>query len=717
MDIGPYRGEIADEYRTSGVMECLARLPELLRGDDAEALTEGRHRIVRLRLNAGNAPLDLAVKAFGRQTWLKDAVDARRGTKACRTWRAASHLAAGDVGTPKPVAYLERWAGSRLAESYYLSLYVPDLVSFEDELVRLYHEEPICERFIDLMQVVADGVRDMHEAGFQHRDLGNQNILLRRIGDAAWGDVQFVDLNRGRIVRALSVRRRARDLCRLSLPSDLLRIFKEMYFGDTMPEAFHVWERRFRTAYALHAQSRMLRHPFRTARLRRRDRGKRTYPAKRDMWIWDSRSVQAIGTMTRRDRRRCYPPFRNARIALAAVRRVVPVWREYRRLRDACYGSPVELAGRVGVAVSPMPGTWDREYALLRELGKVPVMIRFYHHESMEEWEYLARTVRELARDGHSVSVALVQDRNAVRDPGRWAAFATHVLGRVAEQVEFVEVGHAINRVKWGIWDYGEYGALLKAMAAVSDWHPSVCYTGPAVIDFEYADVVAALAHLPGDMRFSALSHHLYVDRRGAPENPQGPFAALEKFALARAIARTSPVCDDRLIVSEVNWPIAGTGAYSPVGSPYVSPGPRYNDPSVSEDAYGDYILRYLLIALCSGMVERVYWWCLVARGFGLVDDTDPDAWRERPAYRMLKTYLRQLGGGRFVEKPETTDGTERFVFERPDGKRVSLACATADHPVTLDTNGVVSATDALGEPLVVSDTMQVGGRPVYLWA
>jgi len=39
----------------------------------------------------------------------------------------------------------------------------------------------------------------------------------------------------------------------------------------------------------------------------------------------------------------------------------------------------------------------------------------------------------------------------------------------------------------------------------------------------------------------AALSHCLYVDRRGAPENPQDGFGAPEKFTLGRAVARATP--------------------------------------------------------------------------------------------------------------------------------------------------------------------------------
>jgi hypothetical protein len=269
------------------------------------------------------------------------------------------------------------------------------------------------------------------------------------------------------------------------------------------------------------------------------------------------------------------------------------------------------------------------------------------------------------------------------------------------------------------------------------------------VIDFEYPYTVAALAHLPEKFSFGALSHHLYVDRRGAPESRQGKYAALEKFAWGRAIARQSDMCEDRFIVSEVNWPIERTGVHSPVGSPYVSPVLRYNDPSVSEDDYADYMLRYLLIALCSGVVERVFWWRLAAYGYGLVDDSNPEQWRERPAYRMLKQFIAWVGDAAFVKRMELDDkgavafefnvgfvglssGEEepRIPFSGTNGdelgqsgdvdKRGSFWIAytsgercEVDFPVE-----VTHAVDAMGEVVEITDNnrIKLSGRVVRLW-
>jgi len=161
----------------------------------------------------------------------------------------------------------------------------------------------------------------------------------------------------------------------------------------------------------------------------------------------------------------------------------------------------------------------------------------------------------------------------------------------------------------------------------------------------------------------------MYVDRRGAPENEQAGFDTVRKLAMARAIARVHPSCAERVVVSEVNWPLAGTGVWSPVGSPYQSPGPRLRDPSVDEETYAAYMVRYFLLSLCSGMADRVYWWTLAAHGFGLIDDRASSGWRPRPAYyafqKLVETFDSAVFAGRDVgELAEDW----RLRFEAPKG-------------------------------------------------
>ncbi|MCE9616400.1 MAG: hypothetical protein K8T26_19175 [Lentisphaerae bacterium] len=722
MNIGPYIGEIAERCRQPAFLARLADLPALLASPGAQVIADGRNRHVRVRVPGDAQPLDVLVKVFGRESGLKQWRDRRRGSKARRTWQAADALAARGVGTPPPLGYLERWQDGRLVESFFLAEFLPDGVSFKDALLTLYHEDPDCARLMALLQVVADGVRAMHAAGFQHNDLGNQNILLRPRGPGAWGEPQFIDLNRGRLRPVLSLRQRARDLSRVALPSDLLRVFIEMYWAAVPPAAFLRWERHFRLRYAVHAGSRRWRHPLREASQARREAGIRDYPAPRDFWIWDERSGQAISALRSRDRTRHYRPSRLLRLALDTAGALPEVWGHYQHLLAGAFQSPVALGGRIGMAIDPDPNGVERELDLLGGLGNVPVLLRFYHHESVAARRARVETVHRLRGSGHAVTIALVQDRRAVKEPEHWRAFALDVLHGVGDAVVGVEVGHAINRVKWGVWDLQELSRLYGVLHALKATFPKLDFLGPAAIDFEYPFVVSALRAWPPEVPLTALSHHLYVDRRGAPENRQGRFAALEKFALARAVARQSMRCGDRVVVSEVNWPLKGTGVYSPVGSPYESPGPRYNDPSVSEDEYADYMIRYLCLALCSGLVERVFWWRLVARGFGLVDDTQPDAWRPRPAYAMLRAFLAAVGHAEFESATlppgamtgGDTRGVYAYRFKRADGERLALTYAHGPavpfaFPLAFD-----HVDDALGQRLQ-RPPQTLSGRPVYV--
>jgi hypothetical protein len=282
--------------------------------------------------------------------------------------------------------------------------------------------------------------------------------------------------------------------------------------------------------------------------------------------------------------------------------------------------------------------------------------------------------------------------------------------------VEQVEFGHATNRVKWGVWGFEDLRALYSALPELQARFPRARFTGPAMIDFEYPVVFPALREWPRSVPLAALSHHLYVDRRGAPENPQDGFGAPEKFVLGRAVARFAGA--ERFVVSEVNWPLRGAGAHAPIHAPYFPPWREAFDTGVTEDEDADYVLRYLCLALCSGMVERVYWWRLVARGFGLVDDADPARLRPRPSYALLQRFLEVLGdaafvAARFPERRGERHGLYRFEFRRADGESVVLAYAHGPAlPFPAD-EAHARLEDAAGQPIAAP--ARLAGRPVYL--
>lgn len=715
--IGEFTGAVSRSFDSPPVRDGLRRIEDLLAGETGRLLSEKGDAVIHIRLSLPEGPLDLAVKSFGTQPAWKDWGDHRRGSKARRSWAAAEAMAKRGVGTPEPVAFLEKWSGRRLRRSFYLSRYDAGWTSFRHELLRLYREDPLCWKLMNLLQSVADGVRRLHDAGFLHGDLGNQNILLRRDGEGHWTDVRFIDLNRvGSQPAALSPVQRARDVSRIFLPSDLLRIFTEMCFAGPPPAAFARAERWYRRWYAWHSATRRLRHPIRSRRRERQSDPSLRYPAAREIWIWDDRSAQAISTIRRRERRHLRSGRDDLRIAAACAISAPAVWNRYRYLLAQSFRQSVRMEGRVGISIDPHPGTIARELEYLRALGRLPVHARLYRHQGPESWEFTGRVLRDLHGEGYPVAVSLVQDRRAVTELSLWREFVERALSGLQGVVEWVQVGHAFNRVKWGIWTLEEYRRLVDVTRDVAAGWSGLRLVGPAAIDFEYHYLAGALRNLPAGFRFDGLAHLLYVDRRGAPENTQGGFSALEKFALARAIAQVSPFCADRLLVTEVNWPLREGGIHSPIGSPYLYPGQEIAaPPSVSESEYARYMIRYLLIALCSGLVDRVYWWRLVSRGFGLVDDTDPDHWRARPAYHALRQFLRVVGQGAYVRKRAAGGGVEAYGFHDATGAETVVLYSIRDLPVPVYLDGK-RREDMQGRVLPDPDRpLSVDGDPVYV--
>ena len=134
MQVGPYSGDVAEAYRSERTLDQLAQLPELLDSQAAEVMHAGRNRLVRVDIACGDGERQVVVKVFGQQSAFQDRRSRSVGSKARRTWEAARHLETHGVGTPPPVAFLDRWENGRLHESYVLTEFVKGVTSFADEL-------------------------------------------------------------------------------------------------------------------------------------------------------------------------------------------------------------------------------------------------------------------------------------------------------------------------------------------------------------------------------------------------------------------------------------------------------------------------------------------------------------------------------------------------------------------------------------------------------
>ncbi len=412
-------------------------------------------------------------------------------------------------------------------------------------------------------------------------------------------------------------------------------------------------------------------------------------------------------------------------IAGANLRRLGPGLLRYRRAMKRLYREPVAIPpGAFGCAVSPAPvpgsvpgraptAAGDAQVLdLFGETGASRALVRLASWER-RDGDLAAREafVRGLRARGVDVILALLQRRADVLDPGSWRAFLEEAFGRFAPLVSAFEIGHAWNRTKWGVWDHREYLGLAAPAFELAPRF-GVKLAGPAVIDFEFHLYAVTLPRLP----FDAVTSLLYVDRMGAPENGQCGWTAEKKLALLKAAVDTTarPGAGRGLWITEVNWPLAGTGAFSPAAG----------RPNVGEDEQADFLVRYYVPCLASGHAERVYWWQLVAPGYGLVDDRE-SPWRRRPAFRAFAELRRRLEGsvfeGRGTDRGGAAEasGIEVFRF-RGEGGAFAICWAPGGGPAELvPTAPVAAVLDREGREIPGASAaprkIVVDGSPKYV--
>jgi hypothetical protein len=677
-----FTGSIFSRYRLPG--EAFAR--ELAQVTDAasalKTLHAGRNYLYLARLTTPEGPVDVVVKQFRHTGW-RDRL--RRRSKAGRSFEVAQALLRAGLSTPEPVLLAE--STDPAGPSFYICRYLPRAIEAR-YLFRSANSgdpEELGEKFPEVdfpafVESLGRTVRRLHDAGFWHRDLSGGNVLLPADQAGAPRDLYLLDLNRTRIARAgqgLTLSQRSRDLCRLALfrPEDRSRLLAAYWAGEVgaLRRGFYLlyhqsflWKNRVKSAFrGLSPRLRNLVGPSR--RPHAHIPPPPTGATMRDRVVWDALSDQPHQHAGRLEKLgiRLADARSHVEEGMAVAEALPRIWRRYRQIRADLHTRPVPWGG-VGVAVRPHPEAPEVVPAALADLGAAPVPVLLRLHPWETDHAAAEELARELAARGHELTFALPQNRALVKDPARWRGAIEEIAERFSPYGRRFEIGHAINRSKWGVWNLGEYVDLALVATEILRRQPprpglgEVEILGPAVIDFEH-HVTAAVLNLkrPG-LHFDAVSSLLYVDRRGAPENRQAGFDTVAKVVLLKAIAETSRNATGRCFITEVNWPLS-EGPHSPAGHAV----------SVSEEAQADYLARYYLLTLGTGLVKRVFWWQLIAKGYGLMDPENPRRPRRRPSFHALKTLNHELQGTSLERVLPTAEPARLYLFRRPDGMAV----------------------------------------------
>jgi tRNA A-37 threonylcarbamoyl transferase component Bud32 len=666
---GGFHGEMAAELCVADPAGEAIRLADP--ASSLETIHWGRNYIYAAEVRTADAGIEVVVKQFRNQGWRRMLDRRLRGSKAERSWRVAQELIRAGLATPRPLMWVESDAAD--GPSYFVAERLAGAVEVRQFFRRLNHE-PGGEDFpavqsAAFLAALGRLARRINDAGILYRDLSMGNVLA--VADNGGGELELylVDFNRARTGLRLGTYRRTRDICRLPvIESGHRASFLAGYWG----EAPSRWE--FRSWFhALSVRAYIFKHAvkkrLRGIRLHRKHaHGGSHHPhlpaaasgaSARDKSVWDHLSDQPHQHASRLEKwaiRLADSPshLRDLGIALSAAPEVA---RRYRELCAARYERPTPFSG-IGLAVRPWPQAQDAQLRAIAELGVGPVMVRLHPWEAAHDGE--ERLAAALSAAGHEVSFAIPQNRDLVRDRARWRAAVTELAERFTPYGRHFQVGQAVNRSKWGVWTHQEYVDLYLEAAEILRRFQGVEVMGPAVIDFEFQSIMALINRRLPPLRFDIVSSLLYVDRRGAPENRQIGLDTADKVTLLRAIAEVGRCSSGRCWITEVNWPL-WEGPHSPAGKTV----------SVGEEQQADYLVRYFLLALGTGLVERVFWWRLIARGYGLAAPSSDGSLRRRPSWFALRTLIERLDGTACHGPLTASDGARLYRFVRDDGAEI----------------------------------------------
>ncbi len=421
----------------------------------------------------------------------------------------------------------------------------------------------------------------------------------------------------------------------------------------------------------------------------------------KEQYTWNSYSDQPDISIPRKNRiwhhlKHAVSYFSLTAANLRKAAAVIPLYRKYRK---TMYRTSSPVGDPFAVTVSPSAGKNEEVIRLLKETGVTKTLVRVHSWEPEALAERLV-FCRLLKQTGLDITVAMLQDREDVLNPEKWRTFVDMVFSQFKDYASVFEIGHAWNRIKWGLWHYKEYLGLAQAAFEASEKH-GVKLAGPAVIDFEFHLYAPILKRIP----FDAVTSLLYVDRVGAPENRQSGWSTSRKLALLKAIVDRSSRKPAPLWITEFNWPVRGTGKYSPVGE----------DLTVTEEEQASFLVRYYILCLASGFVDRITYWQLAAPGYGLVDSRE-EPWRRRPGLYAYQTMVTQLKGTEFIKKIPHPKA-EVFIFQREKNRLAAVWSreeeATVEFALPGKAEKIVERDGA--ELPVNGDKIIIDGHPRYV--
>lgn len=340
----------------------------------------------------------------------------------------------------------------------------------------------------------------------------------------------------------------------------------------------------------------------------------------------------------------------------------------------------------------------EREHTqeLLNELGVQNILLRLKLWE-MDKLPLLKEFIENNL--DKKITLKILQDRENVENLELLKNNLTLIFSELGTKVTLYEIGSTINRAKWGFFSVDEYNDFYQvAYDLQTSTFGAIKLIGSGVIDFEYHFTAHTLFNF-FKYKYNGVSSLLYVDRRGAPENTQLGFTLSDKIALLSTMIWLSPKSENKLYVTETNWPLTGTAPYAPTSE----------HECIDEESYADFMLRYYLLSFASQQVQSVAWHQLIAPGYGLVDNRN--GIKKRTAFTTFQYMCKTLGKAQFLRLDIKRD---YYILQCLVDEKI-LQIHWSLKPTTLINEEFFTTYSRDGE-LLTQKILDIGSSPCYIY-
>ncbi|NIM91266.1 MAG: hypothetical protein GTO17_09995 [Candidatus Aminicenantes bacterium] len=222
---GTCQGRIHSQYRDPSFIDAISDCGQLLNQPECQILLEGRNRIGVVRIKRQDEEVEVVLKEF-KSRGVNKLKSLFLPSKALRAWKGAVNLIERGIDTPFPIAFLEKRKRGFLEQSFYLAEKIE-----EAEEIRSLFLKSSPEKLKPLLTGLADHLSVYHQKGVLHRDLSDGNILVKE-DEKGKTRFYFLDTNRIRFPRKISLLKRVKNLIRLGVPLPFQSFFLKQYLGE-----------------------------------------------------------------------------------------------------------------------------------------------------------------------------------------------------------------------------------------------------------------------------------------------------------------------------------------------------------------------------------------------------------------------------------------------------------------------------------------------------